>query len=96
MNIRSCDMSGCNVCFLPIATAFVKKIGVVEEVDQLRGSQGDVSPGHMVLALILDTLSESERKSLYRGRRWQVHVASALPLARYYQAVFGQRPSNSD
>ncbi len=25
----------------------------------------------------------------YHGRRWQVHVASAFPLARYYQAVFG-------
>ncbi|MBM3300193.1 MAG: IS1380 family transposase [Deltaproteobacteria bacterium] len=23
------------------------------------------------------------------GRRWQVHVASAFPLSRYYQAVFG-------
>ncbi len=25
----------------------------------------------------------------YNGRRWQVHVASAFPLSRYYQAVFG-------
>jgi hypothetical protein len=25
----------------------------------------------------------------YHGRRWQVHVASALPLVRYYRAVFG-------
>ena len=29
-------------------------------------------------------------KVAYYGRRWQVHVASAFPLARYYQAVFGQ------
>jgi hypothetical protein len=28
-------------------------------------------------------------KVAYHGRRWQVHVASAFPLARYYQAVFG-------
>ncbi|MGO9567538.1 MAG: IS1380 family transposase [Desulfomonilaceae bacterium] len=27
-------------------------------------------------------------KVAYHGRRWQVHVASAFPLARYYQAVF--------
>ena len=26
---------------------------------------------------------------VYNGRRWQVHVASAFPLSRYYQAVFG-------
>ncbi len=25
----------------------------------------------------------------YHGSRWQVHVASALPLAWYYQAVLG-------
>ena len=28
-------------------------------------------------------------KVAYHGRRWQVHVASAFPLAHYYQAVFG-------
>ena len=28
-------------------------------------------------------------KVAYHGRRWQVHVASAFPLARHYQAVFG-------
>ncbi|MGP8282646.1 MAG: hypothetical protein ACLQT6_08035 [Desulfomonilaceae bacterium] len=63
MNIRSCDLSGCNVCFLTIASAFVKKIGVVEEVDQLRGSQGDVSLGHVVLALIMDILSGRSEKA---------------------------------
>lgn len=57
MDIRSLNLSGCNVSFLPIVSAFVKKIGVVEEIDLLCGSQSDVSPGHMVLALILDTLS---------------------------------------
>jgi len=28
-------------------------------------------------------------KVAYHGRRWQVHVPSAFPLARYYQAVLG-------
>jgi hypothetical protein len=28
-------------------------------------------------------------KVAYDGRRWQVHVGSAFPLARYYRAVFG-------
>lgn len=64
MDIRSLGLSGCNVSFLPIVSAFVKKIGVVQEVDRLCGSQSDVSPGHVVLALILDTLSG--RSPLYR------------------------------
>jgi len=28
-------------------------------------------------------------KVAYHGRRWYVHVASAFPLSRYYQSVFG-------
>ena len=28
-------------------------------------------------------------KVAYHGRKWRVHVASAFPLLRYYQAVFG-------
>ena len=28
-------------------------------------------------------------KVVYHGRRWHVHVASAFPLARHYQTVFG-------
>ena len=30
-------------------------------------------------------------KIAYHGRSWQVHVASAFSLARYYRAVFGGR-----
>jgi hypothetical protein len=76
MNVRSCDLSGCNVCFLPIVSAFVKKIGVVEEVGQLRGRQGDVGPGHMVLALILDTLSGRSENAytVVRGGKFMWHL----------------------
>jgi hypothetical protein len=28
-------------------------------------------------------------KVAYHGRKWQIHVASVFPLARYYRAVFG-------
>jgi len=28
-------------------------------------------------------------KVIYHGRRWHVHVASAFPLVRHYEAVFG-------
>lgn len=64
MDIRSCDLSGCNLSFLTIVSAFVKKMLVVQEVDRLCGSQSDVSPRHVVSALILDTLSG--RSPLYR------------------------------
>lgn len=38
MDLWVCNLSGCEVSFVPIAAAFVAKIGVVEEVDCARGS----------------------------------------------------------
>ncbi len=48
MDLRSCNLSGCGVSFLPIVSAFVWKIGFVEEVDRLCGAQSDVSQVRMV------------------------------------------------
>jgi len=43
--------------YLPIVSAFARTIGVVEEVDRLCGHKNGISPGRVVLALILDALS---------------------------------------
>lgn len=64
MDIKSLNLQPSDVRFLPIVSAFVKKIGVVEEINRLCPSEKDVSPGHVVMALILDTLSG--RSPLYR------------------------------
>jgi transposase len=51
--------------FLPIIAAYVNKLGIVETVDRMcRAEECDVSPGHMVAAMILDTLTG--RRPLYR------------------------------
>jgi transposase len=44
------------VGFLPIVSAYAGKIGLVEEIDRLVNCQMEVSPGRVVLALILDAL----------------------------------------
>jgi transposase len=50
---------------LPIIAAYVNKLGIVETVNRMCPAEGcDVSPGHMVAAMILDTLSG--RRPLYR------------------------------
>ena len=67
MDIKSLNLQPSDVRFLPIVSAFVKKIGVVEEINRLCPSEKDVSPGHQVMALILDT--PSERSPLYRLER---------------------------
>jgi hypothetical protein len=46
-----------DVRFLPIAAAFVKRIGVAEEVDRLRHMEREIRPGLVVWAMLLDTLS---------------------------------------
>jgi hypothetical protein len=38
---------------------------------------------------LIKRLIEVGAKVAYHGWRWYVHVASAFPLARYYQSVFG-------
>jgi len=51
--------------FLPIIAAYVNKLRIVETVNQVCSSEGyDVSPGHMVAAMVFDTLSG--RHPLYR------------------------------
>ena len=49
---------------LPIIKDFAKKIGLVETLDAMVGSEMELSPGIAVLAMVLDTLSG--RTPLYR------------------------------
>jgi transposase len=67
MDVESLNLQASDVRFLPIVSAFVKKIGIVDEINRLCPSEKDVSPGHVMMALILDTLSG--RSPLYRLER---------------------------
>jgi transposase len=49
---------------LPIVKHYARKIGLVETIDRLVDTQMELSPGIMVLAMVLDTLSG--RTPLYR------------------------------
>jgi len=49
---------------MPIVKAYAEKIGLVETIDQMVDTQMELSPGIMVLAMVLDTLSG--RTPLYR------------------------------
>jgi len=50
--------------FLPLAAAYCRRLGIVDTVDALVPSKMNVSPGLMVQAMVLDTLSG--RSPLYR------------------------------
>jgi len=49
---------------LPIVKAYAQKIGLVETIDRMVGSQMELSPGMAVFGMVLDTLSG--RTPLYR------------------------------
>lgn len=53
-----------DVRFLPIISAYARRLGLVEEVDRLCGPKRGVSDGQIVLALVLDALSG--RSPLFR------------------------------
>ena len=64
MSIEPQDVRASDVSFLPIIAAYVKKLGIVEQVDRLCPTMSDVSAGQVVMALILDTLAG--RSPLYK------------------------------
>lgn len=53
-----------DVKHLPIVKAYAKKIGLVETIDRMVDTQMELSPGMMILGMVLDTLSG--RTPLYR------------------------------
>jgi hypothetical protein len=53
-----------DVRHLPIVKAYAQKIGLVETIDQMVDTQMEVSPGMVIFAMVLDTLSG--RTPLYR------------------------------
>ena len=58
------SMRACDVRYLPIVSAYARTMGVVEEVDRLCHKERGISPGRIVLALMLDALSG--RSPLFR------------------------------
>jgi transposase len=54
--------------FLPIVSAYAVRIGLVEEIDRLLHCEMEVSPGRVVLAMILDALTG--RSPLFRLGRF--------------------------
>ena len=50
--------------FLPLAAAYCRRLGIIEAVNALVPSKMNVSPGVMIQAMVLDTLSG--RSPLYR------------------------------
>lgn len=78
-------LSYADMGFLPIVAAFVKKIGVAEEIDRLCKMESCIRPGVMVSAMILDTLSG--RSPLYRLEEFCAEMDTELLLGEKVDAA---------
>ena len=70
---------------LPIISHYVKKVGIVELLDQLVPSEMTVSVGDFVLAMVLDTLSG--RTPLYRLEKFFEGQNIELLLGKKYKST---------
>ena len=80
MEINGNEIRGCEVKYLPIISAYASRIGLVEAVDGLLDCDMEVSPGRMVLAMILDGLSG--RSPLFRMEEFFVDQDVELLFGR--------------
>jgi transposase len=71
VTVRPEEIRAGDVSFLPIVAEYVKRLRIVEEVNRLCPTNSAVSAGHVVLALILDTLSG--RSPLYKLEQSFLH-----------------------
>lgn len=75
-----------DVRFLPMVSAYAAKIGLVEEIDRLLDCDMEVSPGRIVLAMIMDALSG--RRPLFRLQEFfadkdiELLLGEDIPLAK--------------
>lgn len=88
------DIQVSNTGFLPIISAYASRIGLVEEIDRLLDCQMEVSPGRVVLAMILDALSG--RSALFRLKQFFVDkdvehlLGENIPLSKLNDDTLGR------
>lgn len=94
MKINGKDIRGAEVKHLPIISAYASRIGLVEAIDGLLDCDMEVSPGRMVLAMILDSLSG--RSPLFRMEEFfadqdvELLLGEDIPLAKMRDHTFGR------
>jgi transposase len=88
------DMVITDVRFLPIISAYAKRLGLVERIDSLLDCETEVSPGRVVLAMILDALSG--RSPLFRLQEYyedkdiELLLGEPIPLSKLNDDTLGR------
>ncbi len=94
MSVHVEDMQITQMRFLPIVSYFAERIGLVERIDQVLDCDMEVSPGRIVLAMILDALSG--RSPLFRIEEFfadkdvELLLGESIPLSKLSDDTCGR------
>jgi hypothetical protein len=94
MEGQETDLQITDARFLPIVSAYAARIGLVDQIDRLVACDMEVSPGRIVLAMILDALSG--RSPLFRlqeffaGKDVELLLGESIPLAKLADYTLGR------
>lgn len=88
------DFQISNTGFLPIVSAYAARIGLVEEIDRLLKCQMEVSPGRVVLAMILDALSGRSAlfrlEQFFKERNVEHLLGESIPASKFNDDTLGR------
>lgn len=88
------NMQITDACFLPIVSAYAKKIDLVERIDALLDCEMEVSPGRIVLAMILDALSGRSPlfrlNEFYADKDIELLLGEPIPLSKLSDDTLGR------
>jgi transposase len=94
MCVHDADVEISDAKFLPIVSAYAARIGLVEEIDRLTACNMEVSPGRIVLAMILDALTG--RSPLFRVQEFfadkdmELLLGEKIPLSKFSDSTLGR------
>jgi transposase len=94
MCIHAENMQITDARFLPIISAYAEKIGLVERIDALLRCEMEVSPGRIVLAMILDALSGRSPlfrlNEFYADKDIELLLGEPIPLSKLSDDTLGR------
>ena len=94
MCIHAENMQITDARFLPIISAYAEKIGLVERINALLNCEMEVSPGRIVLAMILDALSGRSPlfrlKEFYADKDIELLLGEPIPLSKLSDDTLGR------
>lgn len=94
MTLKSEQIGISDAKFLPIVAAYAERVGLVETIDSQLNCKMEVSPGRVVLAMILDALSGRSplfrMKQFFADKEIELLLGVDIPVAKLKDHTLGR------